>query len=63
MSEADKLFNDIYERTLLEKIKDIEFALKCYIKRNKELENENKLYREMYEHRVEEYIKITRGEK
>lgn len=55
--------NDIYERTLLEKIKDIEFALKCYIKRNKELENENKLYREMYEHRVEEYIKITRSEK
>lgn len=55
--------NNIYERILLEKIKDIELALKCYIKRNKELENENKLYREMYEHRVEEYIKTTRGEK
>ena len=55
--------NNIYERTLLEKVKDIEFALKYYIKRNRELENENKLYKEMYENRVNEYLKERRGKK
>lgn len=55
--------NDIYERTILEKIKDIEFALKYYIKRNRELENENKLYKEMYENRVNEYLKERRSKK
>lgn len=49
--------NNIYERILLEKIKDIELALKYYIKRNRELESENKLYKEMYENRVNEYLK------
>ena len=49
--------SEMYERTILEKIKDIEFALKYYIKRNRELESENKLYKEMYENRVNEYLK------
>lgn len=60
ISETD----EIYELELLKKIKDIEGALKYYINRNKELEIENKVYKEMYEHRVNEYIKkIKQGEK
>lgn len=53
MSEADK----IYQKELLKKIKEIENGLNYYINRNQELELENKIYREMYEHRVDEYIK------
>ena len=49
--------NEIFEKELLKKVKDIENALNYYIKRNKELESENKIYKEMYEHRVNEYLK------
>lgn len=49
--------NKIFEKELLKKVKDIENALNYYIKRNKELESENKIYKEMYEHRVNEYLK------
>lgn len=49
--------NKIFEKELLKKVKDIENALNYYIKRNKELESENKIYKEMYENRVNEYLK------
>lgn len=57
MSEADK----IYHKELLKKVKEIEKGLNYYINRNQELENENKIYREMYEHRVNEYIKNVKN--
>lgn len=57
MSEADKL----YEEELLKKVKDIENALNYYINRNKDLEMENKIYKGMYEHRVDEYIKNVKN--
>lgn len=52
--------NEIFEKELLKKVKDIENALNYYIKRNKELESENKIYKEMYENRVNEYLKHIR---
>ena len=57
MSEADK----IYHKELLKKVKEIEKGLNYYINRNQELEYENKIYREMYEHRVNEYIKNVKN--
>ena len=57
MSEENKL----YEEELLKKVKDIENALNYYINRNKDLEMENKIYKGMYEHRVDEYIKNVKN--
>lgn len=53
MNETD----EIYQKELLKKVKEIENGLIYYINRNKELENENKIYKEMYENRVNEYLK------
>lgn len=50
--------NRLYEKELLKKVKDIENGLNYYIERNKELENENKIYKEMYRNRVKEYLEI-----
>lgn len=52
MNETD----EIYQKELLKKVKEIENGLIYYINRNKELENENKIYKKMYEHRVDEYL-------
>lgn len=49
-----------YENEIMKKCKDIEDALKYYIDRNKELENENKIYKKMYEHRVNEYLEYIK---
>lgn len=57
MSES----NEIYSKELLKKVKEIENGLNYYINRNKELEIENKIYKEMYEHRVNEYIKNVKN--
>ena len=46
-----------YANTLLESVDNIKFGLKYYIERCLELENELKVYRKMYENRVNEYIK------
>ena len=47
-----------YANTLLESIDNIKVGLKYYVERCLELENELKLYQEMYENRVNEYIKL-----
>lgn len=49
-----------YANTLLESIDNIKFGLKYYIERCLELENELKVYRKMYENRVNEYIKLLK---
>ena len=48
-----------YANTLLESIDNIKTGLKHYAERCSELENELKLYQEMYENRVEEYDRDT----
>lgn len=48
-----------YANTLLESIDNIKTELKHYAERCSELENELKLYQEMYENRVEEYDRDT----
>lgn len=50
--------NRLYEKELLKKVKDIENGLNYYIERNKELEIENEVYKEMYTNRVKEYLEI-----
>ena len=52
-----------YANTLLESIDNIKAGLKYYkyyIERCLELENELKVYRKMYENRVNEYIKLLK---
>lgn len=49
-----------YANTLLESIDNIKVGLKYYVERCLELENELKLYQEMYENRVNEYIKLLK---
>ena len=56
MNETD----EIYQKELLKKVKEIENGLIYYINRNKELENENKIYKKMYEHRVNEYLEYIK---
>ena len=51
-----KEMNNIYAKTLLEKLKDVELGLKYYIDRVNSLENENKLLSQMYENRVEQSL-------
>ena len=48
---------NIYIKTLLQKVKDIEIGLKYYIEKSETLENELNLYKDMYQHRVDEFIK------
>ncbi len=48
-----------YANTLLESIDNIKTGFKHYAERCSELENELKLYQEMYENRVEEYDRDT----
>ena len=50
---------DVYTNGLLDKIKEIEYGLKYYINRTHELEFENKRLMQMYENRVDQYIKVT----
>ena len=52
--------DEIYQKELLKKVKEIENGLIYYINRNKELENENKIYKKMYEHRVNEYLEYIK---
>lgn len=54
--------NSVYEKELLKKIKDIEIALKYYISKNKELENDLEYYKNAYENRVDEFINRDRWE-
>ena len=56
MNETD----EIYQKELLKKVKEIENGLIYYINRNKELENENKKNKKMYEHRVNEYLEYIK---
>ena len=49
-----------YANTLLESIDNIKAGLKYYVERCLELENELKVYREMYENRVNEYTKLLK---
>ncbi len=62
MNEDEKLEKNIYANTLLQKVKDIEAGLKYYIEKSESLENELSLYKDMYEHRVDEFIKNTKKE-
>ena len=48
-----------YENELLKGIDELKRALKYYIERTRLLETEVKRYQQMYENRVNEYIKIT----
>lgn len=48
--------NYVYAKTLLEKLKNIEFGLKYYIDRVNYLEHENKVLSQMYENRVEQSL-------
>lgn len=50
-----------YENDLLKGVDELKRALKYYIERTRNLEKENKLLHEMYENRVNEYLKM--GEK
>lgn len=50
---------DVYANGLLDKIKEIEYGLEYYINRTHELEFENKRLSQMYENRVDQYIKVT----
>lgn len=50
-----------YENDLLKGVDELKRALKYYIERARNLEKENKLLHEMYENRVNEYLKM--GEK
>lgn len=54
--------NSAYEKEILNKIKDIEVALKYYIDKNKELEAELEYYKNAYENRVDEFINRDRWE-
>ena len=49
--------NSAYEKAILNKIKDIEIALRYYIDKNKELESGLEYYKNAYENRVDEFIK------
>lgn len=49
-----------YDEQLISKIKDIEIGLIYYIKRNKELEQENQNLKKMYKNRVNEFIKLSK---
>lgn len=55
----NKISEDVYANGLVDKIKEIEHGLKYYINRTHELEAENKYLRQMYENRVDQYIKET----
>ena len=57
MREEDFFNYSIYEKELLQKIKDIEFGLKYYIQKCHNLEKENEYYKNAYENRVNEYLK------
>lgn len=46
-----------YENDLLKGVDDLKKALKYYIEKTKNLEKENKLLWEMYENRVNKYLK------
>lgn len=48
--------NSAYEKEILNRIKDIEIALRYYIDKNKELETELDYYKNAYENRVNEYL-------
>lgn len=50
-----------YENDLLKGVDELKRALKYYIERTRNLEKENKLLHEMYENRVNKYLKM--GEK
>ena len=50
---------DNYKNKTIEKAEDVLYALKYYANRCELLEKENKRLQEMYENRVNEYIKIT----
>ena len=49
-----------HANTLLESLDNIKTGLKYYAERGLELENELKLYQEMYENRVDEYTKLLK---
>lgn len=54
--------NSAYEKEILNKIKDIEIALRYYIDKNKELETDLKYYKNAYENRIDEFINRDRWE-
>ena len=49
-----------YNKENLKKCNDVYNALRYYISRVEELENENKNLKEMYENRVNEYLKLKK---
>ena len=61
--ERKNITENKYANTLLENIDNIKDGLKYYIERCLELENELKVYQEMYEHRVNEYTKLLKERK
>lgn len=54
--------NSAYEKEILNKIKDIEIALRYYIDKNKELETDLEYYKNAYENRIDEFINRDRWE-
>ena len=57
MNKDKELEENNYAKILLQKVKDIETGLKYYIKKTEHLEHESNLYKDMYEHRVDEFMK------
>ena len=57
MKEDKELEENIYAKKLLQKVKDIETGLNYYIEKSERLEHELNLYKDMYQHRVDEFIK------
>ena len=51
---------DIYAKELLEKIKQIKFVLKYFINENQSLKNELQYYKEAYENRVNDFLKLQK---
>lgn len=54
--EEDFLNCSIYEKELLQKVKDIEFGLKYYIQRCHSLEREKEYFKSAYENRVDKFL-------
>ena len=57
MNEDKELEENKYAKILLQKVKDIETGLKYYIEKSERFEHEANLYIDMYEHRVDEFMK------
>ena len=57
MNEDKELEENNYAKILLQKVKDIETGLKYYIEKSERLEHEVNLYADMYQHRVDEFMK------